>query len=110
MIKEEVVKASSGIKEMQNAKEISSALAKAVTHHLAGQSENALSDLGIALDSGNRSAEVFAACGYLQLELGRFDEAWENYSKRKSPLIAALLCRILDAPKKPFRISNAPWR
>src|ERR1039458_8009797 len=81
MIKEEVVKASSGIKEMQNAKEISSVLAKAVTHHLAGQSENALSDLGIALDSGNRSAEVFAARGYLQLELGHFDEAWENYSK-----------------------------
>ena len=81
MIKEEVVKTTSGLKEMKNANATSSALAKAVTHHLAGQSENALTDLDIALDGANRTAEVLAARGYLQLELGRFEDAWESYSK-----------------------------
>ena len=89
MIKEEVVEASSGIREMQDAKEISSALARAVTHHLAGQSENALSDLGIALDSGNRSAEVFAARGYLQLELGlgKLFQGFGDRARRRANLL-----------------------
>src|ERR1019366_2295815 len=62
-------------------KGIGSALAKAVMHHLGGQSENALNDLEVDVEGGSRAAEIFAARGYLQLELGRFDEAWQSYSK-----------------------------
>src|SRR5882757_1821116 len=70
-----------GAHEMIKSKGLESALAKAVTHHLAGQSENALNDLEVAVEGGNKAAELFAARGYLQLELGRFEEAWKNYSK-----------------------------
>ena len=69
-----------GTMETLNTKSIQSALAKAVTHHLAGQAENALSDLDIAIEGGSRTPEIFAARGYLQLELGRFEEAWQSYS------------------------------
>src|SRR5437016_1265299 len=73
--------APNGANEIQTIKGVESALAKAVTHHLAGQSENALNHLEIAVEGGSRAAEIFAARGYLQLELGRYDKAWENYSK-----------------------------
>jgi len=67
----------------RNAKlnEVSSALAKAVTHHLAGQSENALSDLDIAVGAAAGRPKSSRPGLYLQLELGRFDEAWKSYSK-----------------------------
>ena len=81
MTREEVRRVTPNGKETQTTNDISSALARAVTHHLAGQSENALSDLDVAVEGGSRTAEVFAARGYLQLELGRFDEAWKSYSK-----------------------------
>ena len=81
MAEVELHTANLGTMEMPSARNIQIALAKAVTHHLAGQSENALSDLDIAIENGSRTAELFAARGYLQLELGRFEKAWQSYSK-----------------------------
>src|SRR5271154_1920318 len=56
-------------------------LAKAVTNHLGGRSEEALRDLDAALRNGDSSDEVLAARGYLQLELGRYEEALKTYRK-----------------------------
>ena len=81
MIKEDFGKVAPLTRSTPNNSEITGALAKAVTHHLAGQSENALSDLDLALEGGSPTAEIFAARAYLQLELGRFEDAWKSYSK-----------------------------
>src|SRR5581483_9055351 len=81
MTNEEFGKSSPAMKQVQSTDDITKALAKAVTHHLAGQSENALTDLDVALEGGNQTAEIFAARAYLQLELGRFEEAWKSYQK-----------------------------
>ena len=57
------------------------ALAKAVSLHLDGNREQALQELDLLLEKGGANAEVWAARGHVQFELGQYDEAAESYAK-----------------------------
>src|ERR1700682_506383 len=57
------------------------ALARAVSLHLEGKLEAALSELNGAIKSGKRDALLFTATAHIQYELHEFEEAVNSYSK-----------------------------
>jgi len=56
-------------------------MAKAVSYHLNGDREAALKELDQALQEGTASADVHTARGFLLLDLQRYEEAAQSYSK-----------------------------
>src|SRR5580704_12349309 len=57
------------------------ALARAVSLHLEGKLEAALSELNDAIKSGKREVVLFTAAAHIQYELHEFEEAVNSYSK-----------------------------
>ncbi len=51
----------------------SNALAKAVSLHLDGKADEALSELYAAIDRGEKEAEIYSALGHIHFQLEQFD-------------------------------------
>src|SRR5262245_61552077 len=54
---------------------------KAVTLHLEGNTEQALSELIIGAREPKHAAECYSAIGHIQFELERYEEASSSYGK-----------------------------
>ena len=59
----------------------SASLGRALLLHVEGKSEEALKELAAAAEQGDHVAELCAAMGHIQFELGKFEEAAKSYSK-----------------------------
>src|SRR5579863_7288482 len=71
----------SGAGARANGKAVSPALARSVSLHLEGKRKEALKELNSAIESGEETAEVFAAKGHIQFELEQYEDAIKTYEK-----------------------------
>src|SRR5580704_10373902 len=62
-------------------KTVSPALGRSVSLHLEGKRKEALKELNSAIESGDETAEVFAAKGHIQFELEQYDDAIKTYER-----------------------------
>ncbi len=68
------------IRELSKPPKTPQCLVKAIVLHMEGKLEEAIKELQRAIKAGEKSADVYAALGHLQFEVGRFDQAAESYA------------------------------
>jgi len=74
-------KKTDGASGVSSTQPVSAPLARAVSLHLEGKRKEALRELNTAIESGEESADIYAAKGHIQFELEQYDDAVKTYEK-----------------------------